>query len=74
MASGKRKEQALRKLRLKEVTIFRIANRKGYAAVARKHLTEGRTVYQAYSRLVKACRRHGYELPLKTAPELARFK
>lgn len=61
----------LTKLGLRHVTVFRIANRRGYAAIAKNNLTEGRTVYQAYSRLVKACRRDGYELPLKTAPELA---
>ena len=64
----------LKKLGLRDVVVFRIANRKGYAAVAKKNLTEGRTVYQAYSRLVKACKRNGYELPIKTAPELGRFK
>ena len=65
-----RKPRKLKKLGMKDVTFFRIANRRGYAAIAKNHLTEGRTVYQAYSRLVKAVRRTGYELPLKKAPEL----
>ena len=63
---------ALKKLGLNDVKVFRISNRKGYAAIAKNNLTEGRTVYQAYSRLVKACKRGGYELPIRTAPELTR--
>ena len=70
----KRKKQNLKKLSLRQVSVFKIANRRGYAALAKNNLTEGRTVYQAYSRLVKACRRNGYELPEKTAPELSAFK
>jgi len=66
-----RKVTKLVQLSVREVTLFRIANRRGYAALARRHLTEGRTPYQAYSRLVKACRRNGFELPIRTAPELA---
>lgn len=66
------KKQALKKLGLNDVKVFRIANRKGYAAIAKNNLTEGRTVYQAYSRMVKACKRSGYELPIRTAPELTR--
>ncbi|MBN2301406.1 MAG: hypothetical protein JXN60_02690 [Lentisphaerae bacterium] len=62
--------KTLKKLRLNDVLFFKIANRKGYAAIIRNHLTEGRTVYQAYNRLVKACRRNGYELPVKTASQL----
>ena len=67
---AKKKPAKLKKLGLRDVTIFRIANRKGFATIAKNNLTEGRTVYQAYSRLVKACRRNGYELPIKKAPEL----
>ena len=69
-----REKTVLKKVGLRDVTVFRIANRKGYATIARNHLTEGRTVYQAYSRLVKACKRSGYELPLRTAPELPKPK
>lgn len=68
-----RKEIKRVPLSVREVTLFRIANRRGYAALARRHLTEGRTPYQAYSRLVKACRRNGFELPMQTTPELARM-
>jgi hypothetical protein len=69
MASRK-KPVTLKKLGMKDVKFFRIANRKGYATIANNHLTEGRTVYQAYSRLVKACKRSGYELPIRKAPQL----
>ena len=64
------KRQTLKKLGLRDVAFFKIANRKGYATICRNNLTEGRTVFQAYSRLVKACRRMGFELPEKTAPGL----
>ena len=64
-----KKKKALKKLSLSAVQVFRIANRRGYAAIARAHLTEGRSVPQAYSRLVKACRRSGYELPLAKLPK-----
>ena len=65
-----RKTRSMKKLGVGDVTFFRIANRRGVAAIAKNHLTEGRTAYQAYSRLVKACRRHGYELPIRAADEL----
>jgi len=71
--SRSKKNVVLTKLGMKDVTIFRIANRKGYAAIAKKNLTEGRTVYQAYSRLVKACKRSGWELPVKKAPQLPKI-
>ena len=71
---SRKKPRTMKKLGLKDVKFFRIANRKGYATIARNHLTEGRTVYQAYSRLVKACKRSGYELPIKKAPQLPKAK
>ena len=77
MAKKKRaakKEKPLRKLGMKDVTIFKIANRRGYAALCKKHLTEGGTVYQAYARLVKACKRSGYGLPEKKATQLPKGK
>ena len=39
------------------VYIFRIKNRKGYAAVCYDHLTEGKTLEEARERMVKALRR-----------------
>jgi len=40
-----------------EVTIFKIKNRRGFAAVCCDHLTEGITARDAYERMVKALRR-----------------
>ena len=68
------KGKILKKISIKEVKFFKIAKRKGYATICRNNLTEGRTVYQAYSRLVKAVKRAGYELPLRKAPELPKPK
>lgn len=39
------------------VKVFKIKNRRGYAAICANHLTEGRNVRQAYERMVKAVRR-----------------
>ena len=39
------------------VEVFKIKNRKGYAAICGDHLTEGATAQQAYDRMVKAIRR-----------------
>ncbi|MDD5044723.1 MAG: hypothetical protein PHU91_00080 [Candidatus Omnitrophica bacterium] len=40
-----------------EVKVFKIKNRNGYAAICCNNLTEGKTVQQAYDRMVKAVRR-----------------
>ncbi|HNQ51190.1 MAG: hypothetical protein PHS64_00590 [Candidatus Omnitrophica bacterium] len=40
-----------------DVQIFKIKNRRGYAAVCCDHLTEGGTQQEAYDRMVKAIRR-----------------
>lgn len=40
-----------------KVQIFKIKNRKGFAAVCFDHLTEGKTEQEAYERMVKALRR-----------------
>ncbi|HOW34934.1 MAG TPA: hypothetical protein PL155_00760 [Candidatus Omnitrophota bacterium] len=39
------------------VKIFKIKNRRGYAALCADHLTEGATRQEAYDRMVKAIRR-----------------
>ncbi|MCM8796389.1 MAG: hypothetical protein NC923_00675 [Candidatus Omnitrophica bacterium] len=38
------------------VEIFKIKNRRGYAAVRCRHLTEGKTPQQAYERMLKDIR------------------
>ena len=45
-----------------QVKMFRIQNRKGYAAICKDNLTEGRTPYQAYMRMNKALKRLGFKL------------
>lgn len=67
----KKKRRSLAKLGLADIKVFKIANRRGYAAVARNNLTEGRSIPMAYARLVKACRRRGYELPEKAPSKLS---
>lgn len=44
------------------VTIFKIKNRRGFAAVCMKCLTEGRTPAQAFLRMAKALKRMGFAL------------
>ena len=56
-------KKPLRKISPMKVRIFKIANRRGYAALALNNLTEGATANQAYGRMIKALKRHGYELP-----------
>ena len=46
-----------KKIGRKSVKIFRIKNRKGYAALCDEHLTEGSTENQALDRMVKALAR-----------------
>lgn len=62
------KKKVLKKMSLGSVVVFKIANRKGYAMIAKNNLTEGRSIPQAYGRMIKACRRMGYELPVNKLP------
>jgi hypothetical protein len=66
------KKRALKKLGLSTVTLFKLANRRGFAAIAKNNLTEGRSAVQAYSRLTKACRRSGYALPEGRLPTITK--
>lgn len=56
----------LRKLSSSKVNIFKIKNRRGYAALCLNHLTEGRTPLQAFNRMVKAVKRAGFALKPKS--------
>ncbi|MDD3344965.1 MAG: hypothetical protein PHO34_00805 [Candidatus Omnitrophica bacterium] len=40
-----------------KVQIFKIRNRRGYAAICFDHLTEGKSAQEAYDRMLKALRR-----------------
>lgn len=46
-------------LKRSQVKIFKIRNRKGFAAIFNNNITEGRTADQAFARMVKAARRKG---------------
>lgn len=52
----------LRKLSSRKVKLFKIKNRRGYAAVAWNNLTEGRTPVEAFNRMAKAVKRAGFAL------------
>jgi len=47
------------KISVQKIKIFKMKNRKGYAALCLNCLTEGRTLYQVYDRMLKALRRGG---------------
>ncbi|MBI3313591.1 MAG: hypothetical protein HYZ83_05110 [Candidatus Omnitrophica bacterium] len=55
-------KKTLRKLSSGSVEIFKIKNRRGFAAVCKSHLTEGRSPAQAFERMVKAVKRAGFAL------------
>jgi len=46
----------MRKIGHLKVDIFKIKNRRGYAALCWEHLTEGISPQQAYDRMIKAIR------------------
>ena len=54
--------KSLKKIPANKVEIFKIKNRRGYAAVCLNNLTEGTTPHQAFERMVKAVKRYGFEL------------
>ncbi len=56
------KNGTLKKLSAGKVTILKLKNRKGYAAVCFNNLTEGKTPQQAFERLYHPLRRMGFEL------------
>lgn len=55
-------KKILRKLSRSKVTIFKIKNRRGYAALCMGNLTEGNTTGIALARMAKAVKRMGYLL------------
>jgi hypothetical protein len=54
------------------VTIFKLRNRRGYAAIALGNLTEGRSPSEAFARLWHPLRRMGFALPAKPPAVQAR--
>jgi len=63
----------MKKIVFKKARIFKIRNRKGYACVCLNCLTEGRTILQAYQRMIKALKRKGIELPEITSLQVKRL-
>jgi hypothetical protein len=57
-----RKEIKLKKVPKSQLKMFKIKNRKGFAAICKDNLTEGRTRNQAIDRMDKALKRTGYTL------------
>ena len=45
-----------------KVKIFKIENRRGYACICFNNLTEGKSPFEAYFRMIKAQKRKGREL------------
>ncbi len=55
-------KKSLRKLSAGKVTVLKLKNRRGYAALCFNNLTEGKTPQQAFERLYHPLRRMGFEL------------
>ena len=56
------KNKSLKKISTKRVKVFKVRNRRSYAAICMNNLTEGSTAQQAIRRLTHPLRRMGYEL------------
>jgi len=57
------KSKKLKVIKALKITIFKLKNRNGFAALCLNNLTEGRTAKQAFHRLNHPLRRLGYTLP-----------
>jgi len=55
-------KKPLKKLSGGRVCIFKIRNRRGYAAICMNNLTEGSSPAQAFARMAKAVKRLGFAL------------
>lgn len=64
-------QKVFKKISQESVKIFKIVNRKGYAAICLNNLTEGSSPSQVYQRMIKAVKRKGYELPNITSEKIA---
>lgn len=68
-----KKKKKLINIPASKVKIFKIANRRGYAAMSLNNLTEGQTPHLAYQRLTKALRRSGYQLGVLPSDKVKRL-
>ena len=50
------------KVNVKKIKIFKMKNRKGYAAICLDRLTEGSTLHLTYDRMIKALKRGKIEV------------
>lgn len=50
------------KIDTRRIKIFKIKNRRGYAAICANHLTEGKSIAETYDRMLKALRRNGIQV------------
>ncbi|MBU1863119.1 MAG: hypothetical protein KKH94_05615 [Candidatus Omnitrophica bacterium] len=66
------KKRVLKSLPFTQLTMFKIANRRGYAAMCRNNLTEGRTPYQAFARMNKALKRKGCVLKASSSSAIGK--
>ncbi|MGB2601567.1 MAG: hypothetical protein WBD00_05145 [Candidatus Omnitrophota bacterium] len=57
-----KKEIKLKKIPKTQLKMFKIKNRKGFAAICKDNLTEGKTKNQTIDRMNKALKRIGYTL------------
>ena len=57
------RKRPLKKMSGSQVSLFKIRNRRGYAAICRGNLTEGKTPAEVFRRLHHPLRRMGYALP-----------
>ena len=62
-ARSRKAEVLLAPVAAEEVTIFKIRNRSGYAAICMGNLCEGKSPEEAFARLLHPLRRMGYALP-----------
>ncbi len=58
------KSKSLKKISAKQIKVFKVRNRRCYAAICMDNLCEGSTPKQAIQRLYHPLRRMGYELVL----------
>jgi len=58
----KSRPSSLKKISVKQVHVFKVKNRRSYAAICKNNLCEGTTPKQAIQRLYHPLRRMGYEL------------
>ena len=60
----KNSPKSLQKISVRQVHVFKVKNRRSYAAICKNNLCEGTTARQAIRRLYHPLRRMGYELVL----------